>query len=35
MLIHMDISLEQGDLSLDYLSTQIHYAIDNALSLEA
>lgn len=35
MLIHMDISPEKGEPSLDYLSTQIHYAIENALSLDA
>lgn len=35
MLMHMDISPEQGQPSKDYLSNQIHYAIENALSLEA
>ena len=35
MLVRMDISLDQEELPLDYLSGQIHYAIENALSLDA
>ena len=35
MLVRMDLSLDQEELPLDYLSGQIHYAIENALSLDA
>lgn len=33
VLIHTDASLNHEDLSIDYLSGQIYYAIENALSL--
>ncbi len=35
MLVSMDLSLDQEELPIDYLSSQIHYAIENALSLDA
>lgn len=35
MLVRMDLSLDQEELPIDYLSGQIHYAIENALSLDA
>lgn len=35
MLSNSDLSLNKEDLSIDYLSGQINYAIENALTLEA
>ncbi len=35
LLVRMDLSLDQEEVPLDYLSGQIHYAIENALSLDA